>query len=99
MRTPTLPQMSIPPPPKDTTAVVPIRQLDISTFATQNTQGLRHIPRGTDGKPIPTEPHDYTRYEHLIAMMRTKNLDVYFVQETWLEGDAFDEVIDGYHVF
>ena len=32
-------------------------------------------------------------------MMQIKSLDVYFVQETWLEGDAFDEVINGYHVF
>ena len=32
-------------------------------------------------------------------MMKTKSLDVYFVQETWLEGDTFDEVINGYHVF
>jgi hypothetical protein len=24
---------------------------------------------------------------------------VYFVQVTWLEGDVFDEVINGYHVF
>jgi hypothetical protein len=45
------------------------------------------------------EPHDYTRYEHLIASMKTKSLDVYFVQEMWLEGDVFDEVINGYHVF
>ena len=99
-RTPTnVAYVTIPPPPKDTTAVVPIRQLDISTFATQNTQGLRRIPRDTKGKPIPNTTYDYTRYEHLIAMMKTKNLDVYFVQETWLEGDAFDEVIDEYHVF
>jgi exonuclease III len=45
------------------------------------------------------EPHDYTRYEHLIALMKTKSLDVYFMQETWLEGDIFDEVINGYHIF
>jgi exonuclease III len=32
-------------------------------------------------------------------MMKTKSLDVYFVQETWLEGDAFNEVINGYHDF
>jgi hypothetical protein len=32
-------------------------------------------------------------------MMKTKSLDIYFVQETWLEGDAFDEVINSYHVF
>ena len=45
------------------------------------------------------EPPDYTRYEHLIALMKTKSLDVYFVQETWLEGDIFDEIINGYHIF
>ena len=75
------------------------RQLDISTFATQNTHGLRRLPRDTDGKLITTEPYDYTCYEHLITMMKTKSLDVYFVQETWLEGDAFNEVINGYHDF
>jgi exonuclease III len=32
-------------------------------------------------------------------MMKTKHLDVYFIQETWLEEDAFDETINGYHVF
>jgi hypothetical protein len=31
--------------------------------------------------------------------MKTKSLDVYFVQETWLEGDAFDKVINSYHIF
>jgi hypothetical protein len=31
--------------------------------------------------------------------MKTKNLDVYFIQEMWLKGNAFDEVINGYHVF
>jgi hypothetical protein len=31
--------------------------------------------------------------------MKLKQLDVYFVQETWLEGNIFDEIINGYHVF
>ena len=31
--------------------------------------------------------------------MKLKQLDVYFIQETWLEGDVFDEVINGYHIF
>ena len=75
------------------------RQFDISTFATQNTHGLRRLPRDSDGKLLTTAPYDYTRYEHLINIMKTKNLDVYFVQETWLEDDAFDEVINSYHVF
>jgi hypothetical protein len=31
--------------------------------------------------------------------MKLKQLDVYFVQETWLEGDVFDEIINGCHIF
>jgi len=31
--------------------------------------------------------------------MKLKQHDVYFIQETWLEGDVFDEVINGYHIF
>ena len=31
--------------------------------------------------------------------MKEKCLEVYFIQETWLEGDIFDEVINGYHIF
>jgi hypothetical protein len=75
------------------------RQLDISSFTTQNAHGLRRRPCNTDGNIMPHGPHDYTRYEHLITSMKTKNLDVYFVQETLLEDDVFDKVINGYHVF
>jgi len=31
--------------------------------------------------------------------MKLKDIDVCFVQETWLKGDVFDEIINGYHVF
>ncbi len=31
--------------------------------------------------------------------MKLKQLNVYFVQETWLEEDVFDEIINGYHTF
>jgi hypothetical protein len=96
-----------PPPPPTTTAAAVTHhphpsyphQFDISTFATQNTHGLRHLPCDPDGKLMTTKPYDYTCYEHLISMMKTKSLVVYFVQETWLEGDAFNEVINSYHVF
>jgi len=50
------------------------RQLDISTFATQNTHGLRRLPQDTDGKLITTAPYDYTCYEHLITMIKPKAL-------------------------
>ena len=31
--------------------------------------------------------------------MKLKGIDAYFVKETWLEGDVFDEIINGFHVF
>ena len=31
--------------------------------------------------------------------MKLKDIDVCFVQETWLKGDVFDEIINGYHDF
>ena len=37
------------------------RQLNISTFVTQNTHGLRRLPRDSDGKLLTTAPYDYTR--------------------------------------
>ncbi len=80
-------------------ALLPPHQLVISNFATQNTHGLRRRPCNIDGKSMIYKPHDYTHYEHLITSMKTKSLDVYFVQGTWLEGDMFDEIINGYHVF
>jgi exonuclease III len=96
-----------PPPPPTTTAAAVTHhphpsfphQFDISTFSTQNTHGLRRLPRDANGKLMTTEPYDYTRYKHLISMLKTKSLDVYFVQGTWLEGDAFNKVINSYHVF
>ncbi len=80
-------------------ALPPLRQLVIRKFAAQNTHGLRRRPCDAEGNPLAHEPHDYMCYEHLIALMKTKSLDAFFVQETWLEGDTFDEVINGYHIF
>jgi hypothetical protein len=74
-------------------------QHDIGNFTTQNTHGLCQQPCDADGKPMIHKPHNYTCYEHLVASMKTKSMDIYFVQETWLEGDAFNEVINGYHIF
>ncbi len=31
--------------------------------------------------------------------MKLKQLDNYLVQETWLEGDIFDKIINEYHIF
>jgi hypothetical protein len=58
----------------------------ISKILTQNTHGLRRLPKDENGNICPNAPHDYTRYEHLITTMKLKQLNVYFVQKTWLEG-------------
>ena len=71
----------------------------ISTIFSQNAHGLRRRPQDKNGNICSTAPHDYTRYEHLITTMKLKHLNVYFIQETWLEGDVSDEVINGYHIF
>ena len=57
----------------------------ISKILTQNTHGLRRRPKDENGNICLNAPHDYTRYEHLITTMKLKQLDVYFVQKTWLE--------------
>ena len=65
----------------------------ISKIFTQNAHGLRHRPKDKNGNICSTAPHDYTRYEHLITTIKLNQLDVYFIQKTWLEGDVSDEVI------
>ena len=52
-----------------------------------------------DGKKISNHPRDTIKFEHLIASMKVKCLDEYFLQDTWLEYDEFDVDIRGYHVF
>jgi hypothetical protein len=71
----------------------------ISNMLTQNAHGLRRRARDSNGHILPNSPFDYTRYEHLITTMKLKEIDVFFVQETWLEGDVYDKTINGYHVF
>ena len=78
--------------------------LDNQEFATrkiltQNAHGLRCRAHDNEGNLHPNLPHDYMQYEHLITSMKLKSIDVYFVQETWLEGDVYDDIINGYHVF
>ena len=71
----------------------------ISKMLTQNAHGLRRRARDNGRNILPNSPFDYTRYKHLITTMKLKEIDVYFIQETWLEGDMFNEMINGYHVF
>ena len=70
-----------------------------SKMFTQNVHELRQRASDEDGNLRPNSPFDYMQYEHLITTMKLKGIDVYFVQETWLKGDVFDEIINRYHVF
>jgi hypothetical protein len=54
-------------PPTTNKQPCPTRQLDISSFTTQNAHGLRCRPCDTDNNIISHGPHDYTGYEHLIT--------------------------------
>jgi hypothetical protein len=71
----------------------------ISNIFTQNAHGLCRWARNEHGNLRPNSPHDYTRYEHLITTLKLKGIDAYFVQVTWLEGDVFGEIVNGFHVF
>jgi hypothetical protein len=73
--------------------------IDMSTYCTQNVHGLWRLATDEDGKRLSNHPRDTTKFEHLIASMKVKCLDVYFLQDTWLEDDEFDVDIGGYHVF
>jgi hypothetical protein len=71
----------------------------MSTYCTQNAHGLWRLATDEDGKNLSNQPQDTTKFEHLIASMKVKCLDMYFLQDTWLEDDEFDVNIGGYHVF
>ena len=75
------------------------RDTSLVTSSPKNAHGLRHWARDEHGNPRPNSPLDYTRYEHLITTMKLKGIETYFVQETWLEGDVFDKIINRFHVF
>ena len=73
--------------------------VDMSTYCTQNAHGLWGLVTDEDGNRLSNQPWDMTRFEHLVASMKVKCLDVYFLQDTWLEDDKFDIDVKGYHVF
>ena len=72
--------------------------VDISTYYTQNAHGLWQLTTDEDGNRLSNQSRDMTKFDHLIALMKVKCLDVYFLQDTWLEDDKFDIDIRGYHV-
>jgi hypothetical protein len=82
--------VAIPPCRRATTlakADLPNKCLDTSTYCTQNAHCLRRLATDEDGNRLSNQPWDVTRFEHLIASMKVKCLDVYFLQDTWLEDD------------
>jgi hypothetical protein len=74
--------------------------LDTSAFCTQNAHGLWQHATDSNGNHLCNHPQDTTRFKYLISTMATKDLDVYFLQDTWLEDDNFDVDVGGsYNVF
>jgi hypothetical protein len=82
--------VSFPPPPLI---------MDISKVFTQNVHGLWCWPRNQDGTVIANSEQDMTKLEYLIHRMRSDDIDVWLVKETWLEDKDFDTNIGGYHMF
>jgi exonuclease III len=70
----------------------------ISNKYTQNVQGLKRGKYDANNKRISGE-YDYTKLEYTIELMKEKNIDCYFMQETWWEDTEFDVEINGYHMF
>jgi hypothetical protein len=64
-----------------------------------NAHGLWRLEADDGGNRLSNQPWDTTRFEHLIASMKLKCLDVYFLQDMWLEDDKFDIDVGGYHLF
>jgi hypothetical protein len=94
--------VAMPPRRRATTlakADMPNECLDTSTYCTQNAHGLLRLATVEDGNRLSNQPWDTTRFEYLIASMKVKCLDVYFLQDTWLEDNEFDIDVGGYHVF
>ncbi len=73
--------------------------IDMSKYCTQNVHALWRLATDEDGKKLSNQPQDTIKFEHLIASMKVKCLDAYFLQDTWLDNDKFDVNIGGYHVF
>ena len=74
-------------------------RLEHSGLCTQNAHGLWRKATDEEGNYLRDRPRDTTRFEHLISTMAKKQIDAYFIQETWIEGDDFDTEVGGYHVF
>ena len=70
----------------------------ISNIYTQNVHGLKRGKYDANNKRISGE-YDYTKVEYITELMREKDIDCYFIQETWWEGTEFDVIINGYHMF
>ncbi len=73
--------------------------VDMITYCPQNAHGLWRLATDEDGNRLSNQPRDMARFEHLIALMKVKCLDVYFLQDTWLEDEEYNVDIVGYHVF
>ena len=73
--------------------------MDTSKIYTRNAHGLWCQAHDCEGNIITNCEHDTTKLEYLVHGMRVDNIDVWLIQETWLENNDYDTVIGGYHHF
>ena len=75
------------------------KKKELTTIYTQNSQGLWHRPRDTEGNILVDHPPDLLKLEYIVDCMRQYDVGAWLLQETWEEGDEFDVDIGGYHIF
>jgi hypothetical protein len=74
----------------------PVHTEDVCT---QNVQGMWRRVRDDDGKVLYSVEPDSIKRNAIIAKMKDKDIGAMCVQETWDEGDVFDEEINEYRIF
>jgi hypothetical protein len=73
------PRRSLLTPP--TQADLPDSCLDMSAYCTQNAHGLWQLATDSDSNCLANQLRNTTQFEHLIASMKSKCLDIYFLQD------------------
>ena len=66
---------------------------------TQNVQGLWRRARDENGEVIPNADRDTTKLNAIVARMKQQDIGAMCIQETWDEGDVFDEEINEFRIF
>jgi len=73
------------------------REKTIKVYS-QNVHGLFESAKDENGKAIRGQ-RTFVKREYIVEMMRSKEIDIYLMQETWDEGDYTRDLGGGYIMF